>query len=90
MLIEIHFVYQNNDVNNNSLGNNYSLNVLEDNEQMALLLTVDKFFQLTEEFLIHNHQLIFQHLILMPKLNLKTNIIKENYILILLTYIPLV
>jgi hypothetical protein len=35
MLIENHFVYRNNDVNNSSLENNYSLNALGDNEQMA-------------------------------------------------------
>jgi hypothetical protein len=35
MLIEIHFVYRNNDVNSNLLVNNYFLNVLEDNEHMA-------------------------------------------------------
>jgi hypothetical protein len=35
MLIENHFVYRNNDVNNSSLENSYSSNVLGDNEQMA-------------------------------------------------------
>lgn len=36
MLIENHFVYRNNDEDNNLLGNSYSLNGLEDNERKAM------------------------------------------------------
>lgn len=42
MLVEIHFVYRNNDVSNNSLENSCFSNALEDNERMARKRKLDR------------------------------------------------